>query len=107
MFGVALLGLSMVFGFTGYSLVYEQLAYWGATVATNLAAGSLAEHGFEHVTKPISRFRTFPATMPVGSLDKIYLRGKIRVKRAHIVRSKLAKAASDHLPLVADLQFTR
>ncbi len=38
MFGVALLGLSMVFGFTGYSLVYEQLAYWGATVATNLAA---------------------------------------------------------------------
>jgi ubiquinol-cytochrome c reductase cytochrome b subunit/cytochrome b6 len=36
-FGAILLLLSFAFGFTGYSLVYEQLAYWGATVATNLA----------------------------------------------------------------------
>ena len=35
-FGAILLILTMVFGFTGYSLVYEQLAFWGATVATNL-----------------------------------------------------------------------
>lgn len=35
-FGAVLLILTFVFGFTGYSLVYEQLAYWGATVATNL-----------------------------------------------------------------------
>jgi ubiquinol-cytochrome c reductase cytochrome b subunit/cytochrome b6 len=28
----------MTFGFTGYSLVYEQLSFWGATVATNLAS---------------------------------------------------------------------
>ena len=37
MVGFLLLGLTMMFGFTGYSLVYEQLSYWGATVATNLA----------------------------------------------------------------------
>ena len=37
MVGFMLLGLTMTFGFTGYSLVYEQLSYWGATVATNLA----------------------------------------------------------------------
>ncbi|MBT4504243.1 MAG: cytochrome bc complex cytochrome b subunit [Gemmatimonadetes bacterium] len=35
--GIALLGTTMAFGFTGYSLVYEQLSYWGATVAANLA----------------------------------------------------------------------
>ena len=35
--GFALLGTTMAFGFTGYSLVYEQLSFWGATVATNLA----------------------------------------------------------------------
>ncbi len=35
--GFGLLGMTLVFGFTGYSLVYEQLSYWGATVATNLA----------------------------------------------------------------------
>jgi ubiquinol-cytochrome c reductase cytochrome b subunit/cytochrome b6 len=36
MAGVGILGITMFFGFTGYSLVYEQLSYWGATVAGNL-----------------------------------------------------------------------
>ena len=35
--GCALLGITLTFGFTGYSLVYEQLSFWGATVACNLA----------------------------------------------------------------------
>jgi len=34
--GLGLLGLTLVFGFTGYSLIYEQLSYWGATVAGNI-----------------------------------------------------------------------
>ena len=34
--GAVILIVTMVFGFTGYSLVYEQLSYWGATVAGNL-----------------------------------------------------------------------
>ncbi len=34
--GCGILGTVLVFGFTGYSLVYEQLSYWGATVAGNL-----------------------------------------------------------------------
>ncbi len=37
LFGVGLLLTTLSFGFTGYSLVYEQLSFWGATVATNLA----------------------------------------------------------------------
>lgn len=37
MVGFGLLGVTLFFGFTGYSLVYEQLSYWGATVAANLA----------------------------------------------------------------------
>ena len=35
-FGVAILLITLGLGFTGYSLVYEQLSYWGATVAANL-----------------------------------------------------------------------
>lgn len=35
--GVLLLACTLTFGFTGYSLVYEQLSFWGATVACNLA----------------------------------------------------------------------
>lgn len=37
MIGLGLLGVTLGFGFTGYSLVYEQLSFWGATVACNLA----------------------------------------------------------------------
>lgn len=36
--GAFLLFVVLFFGFTGYSLVYEQLSYWGATVAGNLTA---------------------------------------------------------------------
>jgi quinol-cytochrome oxidoreductase complex cytochrome b subunit len=34
--GCGLLFVTLMFGFTGYSLVYEQLSYWGATVAGNI-----------------------------------------------------------------------
>lgn len=37
MVGFLLLGITLTFGFTGYSLIYEQLSFWGATVAANLA----------------------------------------------------------------------
>ncbi|MFT5292435.1 MAG: quinol-cytochrome oxidoreductase complex cytochrome b subunit [Planctomycetota bacterium] len=36
MLGMCLLGCTLVLGFTGYSLVYEQLSYWGATVGANI-----------------------------------------------------------------------
>jgi len=36
MIGFCLLGVTLTFGFTGYSLIYEQLSFWGATVACNL-----------------------------------------------------------------------
>jgi len=37
MIGVGLLLTTVGFGFTGYSLVYEQLSYWAAVVGTNIA----------------------------------------------------------------------
>ena len=36
MVGMCLLLCTLMIGFTGYSLVYEQLSYWGATVGANL-----------------------------------------------------------------------
>lgn len=36
MVGMCLLVCTLVVGFTGYSLVYEQLSYWGATVGANI-----------------------------------------------------------------------
>lgn len=37
MVGMLLLICTMMLGFTGYSLVFEQLSYWGATVSANIA----------------------------------------------------------------------
>lgn len=37
MVGVCILLTTLVLGFTGYSLVFEQLSYWGATVGANIA----------------------------------------------------------------------
>jgi endonuclease/exonuclease/phosphatase family metal-dependent hydrolase len=67
-----------------------------------LAAGPFAAHGFQQITSPVLRFRSFPAFAPLGSLDKAFHRGGVLVKNAHIVRSKIAKRASDHLPLLID-----
>jgi len=70
-----------------------------------LAAGALAANGFRQVTIPASRFRTFPAWLPVGSLDKAFVRGAITVRQARVVKTSLAKVASDHLPLVVDFHL--
>ena len=61
-----------------------------------------AEHGFAQVTVPPSRFRSFPAYLPMASLDKVYVRGPITIESAHAVRTKLTRRASDHLPVVVD-----
>jgi len=70
-----------------------------------LARGLLAVQQFEQITRPISRFRSFPATLPVGSLDKAFVRGDILVKQTRIVRTRLTRQASDHLPLLVDFHL--
>ena len=74
---------------------------WRNTLATD----ALAAGGFTQVTAPISRFRTFPAWLPVGALDKAFSRGPIEIRHARVVRTSLAKTASDHLPLVIDFHL--
>jgi endonuclease/exonuclease/phosphatase family metal-dependent hydrolase len=64
-----------------------------------------ALHGFEQVTAPTKHYRSFPAFFPVAALDKVYRKGPIRVEEAGTVRHRLARRASDHLPLVVDFQL--
>ncbi len=70
-----------------------------------LANGPFTSHGFYHITSPASRFRTFPAYMPVGSLDKVFFRGNIKLRRARAARSELTRKASDHLPIIVDFHL--
>jgi endonuclease/exonuclease/phosphatase family metal-dependent hydrolase len=55
---------------------------------------------FEH----LKRRRTYPGIFPVVHLDHIYYEGHVEVRKVELVRTRLAKMASDHLPLVADLR---
>ncbi len=59
--------------------------------------------GFLSATK---RTKTFPAILPLRPLDRVYFRGRVELLRAFAARSAVARQASDHLPLIADLRLT-
>lgn len=72
-----------------------------------LAEGPFAVHRFQHVTNPMVRFRSFPAYMPMGSLDKAFCRGDLTIREARVGGScPYVRWASDHLPLVIDFELT-
>jgi endonuclease/exonuclease/phosphatase family metal-dependent hydrolase len=48
---------------------------------------------------------TYPSFFPQGPLDRIYYRGPIRLVAARRSRLRLARVASDHLPVVADFEI--
>ncbi|MCA9092947.1 MAG: endonuclease/exonuclease/phosphatase family protein [Planctomycetaceae bacterium] len=83
------------------TLIVGDFNDWRNTLADKV----FAEHQFSHVTAPPSRFRSFPATFPLGSLDKAFIRGEFRVKHAHMIRTPLSRQASDHLPLEIDFHL--
>jgi endonuclease/exonuclease/phosphatase family metal-dependent hydrolase len=46
---------------------------------------------------------TFPARRPLLPLDRLWVRPRAHLRRVHVHRTALARVASDHLPLVAEL----
>lgn len=51
-----------------------------------------------------SRWNTFPAWLPVRPLDGLFVRGDLAVRSCYVCRNEVAAQASDHLPLVAELE---
>ena len=49
--------------------------------------------------------RTFPAFAPRGALDRVYLRGGLRAKRCSTSRLRAARVASDHLPVLIEVEL--
>lgn len=68
---------------------------WGSLGPRFLAPAGFARAG--------SLSNTFPAMLPLRPLDGIFVRGDLRATTCAPKRNALARAASDHLPLVADL----
>ncbi len=75
--GMALLMCTLVTGFTGYSLVFEQLSYWGATVAGNISqaapvVGPIVKNmllgGDDYNPQTLSRFYVLHAAILPGTI---------------------------------------
>ena len=50
-------------------------------------------------------WRTFPSYAPLRPLDGIHVRGDAELLSAHASRLDLARQASDHLPLIAEIKL--
>jgi endonuclease/exonuclease/phosphatase family metal-dependent hydrolase len=55
--------------------------------------------------RAVASVNTFPAAMPFRPLDGLFFRGNAELKSGHVGRGELARAASDHLPLIADFDI--
>jgi endonuclease/exonuclease/phosphatase family metal-dependent hydrolase len=53
---------------------------------------------------PYTPSNTWFSSRPLARIDHIFITADFGVERVNVVRSRLARIASDHLPLVADLQ---
>jgi len=53
----------------------------------------------------VRRRRSYPGLLPILHLDHIYFARPLRVEKAELVRSRLSKIASDHVPLVATFSW--
>ncbi len=51
--------------------------------------------------------RTHPSPLPLFPLDRIYWDRSLHAEGFHVHRSRLARVASDHLPVVAHLRLAR
>jgi endonuclease/exonuclease/phosphatase family metal-dependent hydrolase len=54
----------------------------------------------------LKRRRTYPGMFPVLHLDHIYYDGPLDVVNIELPRTRQTLVASDHLPLIADIQLT-
>jgi len=83
MFGVCLFVMSLLFGFTGYSLIYEQMSYWAMQVGTEIAGatpiigGWLAgflKGGEDIGQNTLTRFHTFHVILlPIATMILVAL----------------------------------
>jgi endonuclease/exonuclease/phosphatase family metal-dependent hydrolase len=87
---------------TGPKIVLGDFNEWARGLATDVLAERLESVDIRNYI----RFgRSYPGFFPILHLDHIYYEGHVEVVHVELPRSRLAKVASDHLPLVADLKI--
>jgi endonuclease/exonuclease/phosphatase family metal-dependent hydrolase len=65
--------------------------------------GRSAVHVLDHRMGPSKSLRSFPSSRPMLPLDRIWIQPAGALRRMFVHTSALARRASDHLPVVADI----
>ena len=103
----ALLGADWIghAAFGGAAVLVGDLHATSRYAAYRRLAGRLrdVQRGPDNERLPKRPARTFPSRLPVLRIDHMFLTQKIEVLDVHTPSNGLARTASDHLPLVADL----
>lgn len=69
----------------------------------NLCRKSLYANEFSPV---LGKTKTFPSILPSRALDRIFYRGDLETINSFAGHTKLARMASDHLPIIADFALS-
>ena len=86
----------------GPRIVLGDFNEWGRGLVADVLADRLNSIDlYPH----LQRRRTYPGFFPVLHLDHIYFSGQVEIRKVELPRTRLAKIASDHLPLVADVRI--
>jgi endonuclease/exonuclease/phosphatase family metal-dependent hydrolase len=67
--------------------------------------GRSAAHVLDRRLGAAARLRSFPSSRPLLPLDRIWIQPLSLLRRMFVHTSALARRASDHLPVVADLDL--
>jgi endonuclease/exonuclease/phosphatase family metal-dependent hydrolase len=67
--------------------------------------GRSAVHVLDHRMGQSASLRSFPSSRPMLSLDRIWIQPASALRRIFVHTSALARRASDHLPVVADIDL--
>jgi endonuclease/exonuclease/phosphatase family metal-dependent hydrolase len=87
---------------TGPKVVLGDFNEWMRGLATTLLSERLNSVDLRDY---LQRRRTYPGVFPFLHLDHIYYEGRIKVTGIELPRTRLALVASDHLPLVANVEI--
>jgi endonuclease/exonuclease/phosphatase family metal-dependent hydrolase len=86
---------------TGPKVVLGDFNEWMKGLATSMLSERLQAIDLR---THLRRRRTYPGIFPILHLDHIYYQGEVQVTRLELPRTRKTLIASDHLPLVAELQ---
>ena len=88
--------------FSGCRIVLGDFNEWTPGLTTKLLTAHLTSADLRPFLR---RVKTYPGMLPFMHLDHIYFDPEFELQNAALCRTKLAKVASDHLPLVAEFVF--